>query len=174
MLFLRKDLEDAVADEINTSVDCCTALEDLFGLSRTDQPTAETMSNALQKTLEAVNKAKDLGNLGGNLQVDELRTSIKTLVPTDLGNLLQACRRVRDETGCNQLPVAANVDAAKRQTVVKEVKNLSACLDATHERLTKKCAQLTEDTGINASINRIVDSLNSLKQVIGTLQTGSI
>ena len=172
--FLGKYLEDAVADEIKTSVDCCTALEDLFGLSRTDQPTAETMSNALQKTLEAVNKAKDLGNLGGNLQVDQLRTSIETLVHADLGNLLKACRLVREETGCNQLPVAANVDAAKRQMVAKEVKNLSACLDATHERLTAKCAQLTEDSGINASIDQIVDSLNSLKQVIGTLQTGSI
>jgi hypothetical protein len=171
---LREYLKDAVADEIKASADCGTALEDLFGLSKTDQPSAETISNALEKTLAAVNKAKDLGNLGGNLQVDQLRDSIRTLRLADLGNLLKACRLVREETGCNQLPVAANVDAAKRQTVVTEVKNLSACLDATHERLTEKCTQLTEDTGINSSITQIVKSLNSLKQVISTLQTGSI
>ena len=172
--FLREDLEGAVADEIKASADCCTALEDLFGLSKTDRPSAETISNALQKTLEAVNKAKDLGNLAGNLQVDQLRNSIETLRLADLGNLLETCRLVRKETGCNQLPVAANVDALKRQAVVKEVKNLSACLSATELRLTEECAKLTKNTGIDSSITEIVKSLNSLKQVIKTLRTGSI
>lgn len=172
--FLREDLEGAVADEIKASADCCTALEDLFGLSKTDQPSAETISNALQKTLEAVNKAKDLGNLAGNLQVDQLRNSIETLRLADLGNLLKTCRLVREEIGCNQLPVAANVDALKRQAVVKEVKNLSACLSATELRLTEECAKLTKNTGIDSSIKEIVNSLNSLKQVIITLRTGSV
>ena len=170
--FLRADLEGAVADEIKTSVDCCTALEELFGLSRTDQPTAETMSKALQKTLEAVNKAKDLGNLAGN--VDQLRNSIETLRRADLGNLLKTCRLVREETGCNQLTIAANVDAANRLSVINEVKNLSVCLSDTQRRLTEQCDHLTEDRGIDNSIQQIEVCVNSLKKVIGNLQTGEI
>ena len=171
--FLRDDLEGAVADEINESIGCCTTLEDLFGLSKNESLSKETIVSTLEKTLDAVNKARDLGNLGGNLQVDQLRNSIETLRLADLGNLLKACRLVREKTTSNQLPVVANVDASNRKAVVKEVKNLSDCLSATQRQLVEECANLTKNTGIDASITQIVNSLNSLKQAIETLQTGS-
>ena len=175
--YLRSDLENSVEDEIKESVACCSALEELFQLSKTDNLSTDTITSAFLLTENALNSANQLGELGVNTPVDQLRQSIETLRLTDLGALLEACRLCRAVVEMHAGPgisIAANVDAINRQKVVREVKNVSNFLTTTKKRLTDTCGRLTEDRGIDSSIQQIVTCLNSLKKVIDTLRTGEI
>ena len=170
--FLRRGLIRAVTEEQHESTKCCDVLEKLFGLSTTDELSEVRVREGLKLAGDALEDAKDLGQLGDSTPINQLRDSILTLNNANLGELLAVCRHARDALGADKLQVAARVDAERRQSAVRSAEKLSVFLDRTHARLTAACENLTENTGIDTTVKDIVRTLQTLKQVVGSLQGG--